>query len=230
MRNVSRPLVSFLTVSLFIVLSALTFAVPPACAQPTDVIGVRAQGMGGAFTAVADDATAWWWNPAGLGGGPFFNGLFEFGRPDTSSSRSVRGISVAYPALGLTYYRLPLRQIRLSTSTESLATIRQGDEAALTVFGATVGQSFGNHLVLGSTLKLLHADGTNVGLDAGAMATFGRARLGVTVRDLTKPSFGSGTGAYTLDRSARAGLALSSGRRGVIGSATLSFDADLTTA
>jgi hypothetical protein len=29
-------------------------------------IGARAVGMGGAFTAVADDATAPWWNPAGM--------------------------------------------------------------------------------------------------------------------------------------------------------------------
>jgi len=29
-------------------------------------VGARAAGMGGAFTAVADDATAIWWNPAGM--------------------------------------------------------------------------------------------------------------------------------------------------------------------
>src|SRR5262245_15752560 len=29
-------------------------------------VGARAIGMGGAFTAVADDATAPWWNPAGM--------------------------------------------------------------------------------------------------------------------------------------------------------------------
>jgi len=213
-----------------VLLLSLSLAAAPARAQTTDVIGVRAQGMGGAFTAVADDATAWWWNPAGLAGGPFFNAVLEFDRPDTSTDDSVRGVSVAYPALGFTYYRLPLRQIRVSASTETLATIRQDDEA-LRVYGATVGQSFGNHLVVGSTVKLLQANDFNVTLDAGVMASFGPARIGLVLRDLTEPSFHSDAGVelFKLERGARAGFALSSGRRGAIGSATFSVDADLTT-
>jgi len=57
------------------------------------------------------------------------------------------------------------------------------------------------------------------------------ARFGVAVRDVAEPDFRSGNGEreFTLQRGARAGFALSSGRRGVIGSATLSVDADLTT-
>ena len=39
---------------------------PWALAQPYESLGVRALGMGGAFVAVADDATAAYWNPAGL--------------------------------------------------------------------------------------------------------------------------------------------------------------------
>src|SRR5262245_2215010 len=173
----------------FVVLLSLALAAPAASAQTTNGIGVRAQGMGGAFTAVADDATAWWWNPAGLAGGPFFNGLLEFDRPDTSTDDLVRGFSVAYPALGVMYYRFPLRQIRLSTSTETSASIRQDDEAALRVYGATVGQSFGNHFVLGTTVKLVHADNvaTNLSFDIGAMASFGEARFGVAVRDVAEP-------------------------------------------
>src|SRR5262245_21683490 len=232
--SASAPASTFASSFAFlVVLLSLTLAAAPAGAQTTTGIGVRAQGMGGAFTAVADDASAWWWNPAGLAGGPFFNTVLEFDRPDTSTDDSVRGISVAYPALGATYYRFPLRQIRLSTSTESSASIRQDDEAALRVYGATVGQSFGNHFVLGTTLKLLHADdvATNLSFDLGGMVAFGLARFGVVVRDVAEPSFRNEAGdrEFTLQRGARAGFALSSGRRGVIGSATLSVDADLTT-
>ena len=227
MRNVSRSIVSALA-SFSFVLSFVSLSAV-ASAQTTDVIGIRAQGMGGAFTAVADDATAWWWNPGGLAAGPYLNGLIEFARPDTSTSGSVRGLSVAYPALGLTYYRLPLRQIRISGSTESSAINRQDEEAALSIYGATVGQSFGNHLVVGTTFKILRSDDTNVSFDVGVMSTFGPLRAGVTIHDVTRPGFGSGPTAFTLNRTARLGVALTSGKRAAIGSATLSFDADVTT-
>ena len=184
--------------------------------------------MAGAFTAVADDATAGWWNPAGLAGGALFNGLVEYGRPEKSQPESVRGFAAAYPALGLTYYRLPLSQIRVATSTGLPPTSRQ-EGSVLSLYGVTVGQSLGDHLVLGTTLKLLHADTTNVSLDVGAMASFGPARFGLTVRDLAEPGFGSGDGAFMLERHIRAGAALSSGRRGVVGTATVAVDVDLTT-
>src|SRR3954452_6041468 len=229
MRNLFRPRLSSALRTLLIGTTLSILASPAARAQTTDVVGIRAQGMGGAFTAVADDATAWWWNPGGLAGGPFLNGLIEFARPNTSTSESVRGLSVAYPALGFTYYRLPLRQIRISASTESSAINRQDDEAALRVYGVTVAQSFGSHLVVGTTVKVLHSNDTNVTFDVGVMSTFGPVRAGVTMHDVTEPSFGSGLTAFTLDRTARLGVALTSGKRAAIGSATLSFDADLTT-
>src|SRR2546430_4709874 len=98
----------------FVSLSA-TLAPATVCAQTTDVIGVRAQGMAGAFTAVADDATAGWWNPAGLAGGALFNGLVEDGRPQKSQPESGPGFAAAYPAFGLTHYPLPPRQKPVAT-------------------------------------------------------------------------------------------------------------------
>ena len=52
----------------------------PANAQIYEIVGTRAQGMGGAFVAVADDATATWWNPAGLATGAYFSSVVELGR------------------------------------------------------------------------------------------------------------------------------------------------------
>src|SRR5688572_15574551 len=45
----------------------------PVAAQVFEAVGSRAQGMGGAFVAVANDSSATWWNPAGLADGPFLD-------------------------------------------------------------------------------------------------------------------------------------------------------------
>ena len=71
MRNASRPLVCFLLVTA----GSFVSLVAPAAAQQPDLFGVRAQGMAGALTAVADDATPSRWNPAGVAGGGGSNRL-----------------------------------------------------------------------------------------------------------------------------------------------------------
>ncbi len=72
--------------------------------------------MAGAFVGVADDATAVYWNPAGLATGALASFTFDYGIDDTFSDapdlvraghRDTAGIiALAVPPLGLTYYRL----------------------------------------------------------------------------------------------------------------------------
>jgi F plasmid transfer operon protein TraF len=224
----SLSLVSFVpSVSLVLATASVLATAGEARAQSVELVGVRAQGMGGAFTAVADDSTATWWNPAGLAGGAFINGIIEYTHPPGSDD-SVKGVSAAFPALGISYYRLPLSQIRVSSAVGTSGP-SEIDQGVLSVYGATVAQSFGTHLVIGSTIKLMRASDTSRGLDLGAMATFGRARLGVAVRNVNQPEFGSGDAVLKLHRQARAGFAFSTGARGVVGTATIAADADLTT-
>ena len=67
---------------------ALILWASPASAQHVfESVGERALGMGGAFVAVADDATAVHWNPAGLVTGPAAGmtigwGWFQIGNQD----------------------------------------------------------------------------------------------------------------------------------------------------
>lgn len=95
-------------------------------AQVAD-LGSRAQGMAGAFVAVADDASAVYWNPAGLGGAIVVGGLFELSRhraePDGSPADAVSGaealrqdgrlFAVALPQVGFSYYRLRRAGVRV---------------------------------------------------------------------------------------------------------------------
>jgi hypothetical protein len=197
-------------------------------AQIFETIGIRAQGMSGAFVAVSDDATTTWWNPAGLASGGYFNGIVEFDRVENPSGTRARAFAINVPSLGLSYYRLALNGMRPEDPTGSVSASRE-DQGVLSQFGATVGQSVGPHLILGSTLKLVHALGeTRADLDTGAMAALGRVRLGVAVKNLRKPEFSDGDRRIELSRQVRAGASVKAGapNRAEI---TAAVDADLTT-
>src|SRR3990172_6166680 len=51
--------------------------------------GARAAGMGESFVAIADDATATHWNPAGLGKYPLYSEWYEYALPDKVSLKQI---------------------------------------------------------------------------------------------------------------------------------------------
>jgi len=219
-----KTFLAFVSLVSFVVMAAPAVA----SAQTFESVGIRAQGMGGAFVAVANDATATWWNPAGVATGPYFNMVVEYGHPRTPADTSVKGLAFGFPALGLSYYRLPINQMRVAGSTGTGSVSRE-DQGALSVYGATSGQSLGNHLVLASTVKLVRAGETDIDLDVGAMARFGVAHVGVVLKNIRKPSFETADGVLELKRQARVGAAILGRSPGVINELTLAFDADVTT-
>jgi hypothetical protein len=88
-------------------------------AQSLDAVGTRAQGMGGAFVGVADDASAVYWNPAGLAGGAYFSLVIDGNNaeaiPDGLANASARSgwlLALSTPALGLSYTRLQTTIVR----------------------------------------------------------------------------------------------------------------------
>ncbi len=257
----------FLCVS--VAVGLLTGSASDLSAQTFETVGVRAQGMSGAFVAVADDATASWWNPAGLATGSYLSAVLERGRTTEPATPTAEGpaarstsstFALAFPALGISYYRLRVSEIAPPATTAVSSEIRQDQRTsgtsvravAISQFGTTVGQSIGEHLVIGTTLKLLRAgavvaspigsdlldeaDAADVSrqmradLDAGAMASFGHVRLGLTVKNIFEPSFGDeGADRLTLGRQARVGLAVLSVPNGSMKGVTVATDADLTT-
>src|SRR3954454_20371338 len=94
------------------VMVALVFSVQPAGAQTFDTVGARAAGMGGAFVAVADDASAAYWNPAGFAAGSYFSLVLDRNSAelDPSSNGAATNqsgflLALGMPALGISYYR-----------------------------------------------------------------------------------------------------------------------------
>ena len=104
---------------------ALVALLPPAARAQSDApVGVRAAGMGGAFVAVADDASAVYWNPAGFASGSFFSLVIDRNQMNTADDvgfpREGSGLLVALgtPPLGLAYYRTTLtRRVTVGSST-----------------------------------------------------------------------------------------------------------------
>ena len=205
-------------------------------------VGTRASGMAGAFVAVADDATAVYWNPAGVGTGSLVSVVLDAGRfrLGSTSSQGTPGkedtsaiVALSATAIGLAYYRMGAYGISTAEpagmSPQSREEVLRSVHALTTsTVGVSLVQSLGKHIVVGVTPKLVFGDGEMGGdVDAGVMASANRFRLGLVARNLTTPEFGDGSGAIELEREVRIGGAWGSGWTG-ISRIVVSVDGDLT--
>ena len=237
---------------LAVLAAAMVGCAGAAGAQTFEAVGTRAAGMGGAFVAVADDASAAYWNPAGFAAGHFFTMVLDRtagevhpgGSSEGAASGSGALVSLGMPAFGLSYYRL-----RATALTPGIATTAATGDGRKSIeagqvrldrlithhFGATLLQSIAPGLAVGATLKLVRGIATSTivpegdrgalladasastgrgssrfDADIGVMATRGRVKGGLAVRNLMQPAFRSAgePGRLTLRRQARAGLAV----------------------
>jgi hypothetical protein len=197
----------------------------PAGAQWFEAVGARAQGLGGAFVAVADDATAVYWNPAGLALGPFFSLVVETGLAESGPAwgegaagtlrQSGTLIALASLPVGVAYYRLPAYSAEAVQPGQAVAPV-----AALVTdhVGATLVHSLTSSIAVGGTLKYVRGSaGHGVAetatdpfdaaeslprrsssafdVDVGILAAFGRVRVGLVGRNLVAPEFEAPDGA-----------------------------------
>lgn len=150
-----------------------------AAAQVTETVGTRALGMAGAFVAVADDATATFWNPAGLASGPVFDFVVENQEIETLNPlRQGVGegsymMALGTPSLGLAYYR-----IRTVSASPAAALVggegNRPEELGLTKlstqhFGATLVQSLATFLTVGTTVKIVRGSAAVGAFPAGSI-------------------------------------------------------------
>jgi len=155
--------------------------------------GTRAGGMGTAFVAVADDASAVYWNPAGVGTGPLANVQLDFGKVESSPGvspadasaggwqDSARLIALGVPPLGLSYYRLNRVLVGSLGPAVPSTPDREGgrigtSRLTTTHLGVTLLQSLGDFVTVGTTVKVVRGTvsaGTIAAGDWGA--SFDRA-------------------------------------------------------
>jgi hypothetical protein len=125
--------------------------------------------MGGAFVAVADDASAAYWNPGGFAAGNFFTMVLDRntarvnpGGPEGGGSGSGLLVAVGMPALGLSYYRL--RSTTLWTGSRAgdspSAALPGMNEVRVDTLvthhsGVTLVQSIAPGVAIGGTLKVV---------------------------------------------------------------------------
>src|SRR5918993_3875271 len=192
-------------------------------------LGTRAAGMAGAFVGVADDASAVYWNPAGLATGAIVSFLVSFSEEKFSLENSQasaderhtgRIVALSLPPIGLAYYRLGAYGTAVAppavTSPSSREEVRRSVQALTTsMVGVSLLQSLTDHIVVGLTPKVVRGSGdTAFDVDAGVMIAVERIRVGLVARNLTTPSFGNaaagapGDGSEVeLSREVRAGVA-----------------------
>jgi len=206
-----------------VLIAVLGFATA-ARGQSFEAVGTRAAGMGGAFVAVADDATAAYWNPAGFALGNVFSLVVDRGKSDSDPAvpeGARKGSSFMFamgmPAVGVSYYQLH-STVLVDAGITNPGAVRI-DTLVTHHSGATVLQSIGHHLTVGGTPKLVNgtassiiaADGarkdlldraseiggrqsTKFDADLGVMAVGGFFKVGLTIRNLLDNEFDTPAG------------------------------------
>jgi F plasmid transfer operon, TraF, protein len=159
-----------ITTAVFAVLLAFAFSPAYLAAQPLDQLGNRAAGLS-AFVAVADDASAVAWNPAGLVNGPIFNILVDLGHggaepPSILIATGPAGqtgtllLAVGFPPLGISYSRSRQTELSPAVGDPPSREDRQVSVRSLVTshLGISVLQSLTDNLAVGATAKLVRGE------------------------------------------------------------------------
>lgn len=183
-------------VSIFVPLGVYAQQPDYAAEVLTKGAGARPLAMAGAFSAAANDATAAYWNPAGLA----LIDSIEITTMHSAQSdlQSYDFVNLAFKtesagSYAISYMRLGVDGIAITSASNPtvLGTTQYSDQAALLSGGWKLGKQF----ALGGTIKLLKTDSYNAsafgfGSDIGFLfKPIKELSFGITARDYTGGSY-----------------------------------------
>lgn len=141
-------------------------------------IGPRAISMGGAFSAVANDASALYWNPAGIAYTDQFQAMFAYTGLYAGINLNYFGLII--PAgesgnFGLNVTAVNYGQIGVTTEDQPEGTGETFSPASYE-FGISYARNITNDFTVGATAKLVteniyHSNATGVAFDIGTIFT-----------------------------------------------------------
>ena len=141
-------------------------------------VGPRALAMGGAYSSIANDAAAIYWNPAGIANTDQFQGMF-------ANTALFAGISLNYfgliiPAGSIGNFGISATAINYGSMEVTTETQQDGTgeffSPASYAFGLTYARPITDEFVVGATVKLIteniyHSNALGVGFDIGTIFT-----------------------------------------------------------
>ena len=175
-------------------------------------VGARPLGMGGSFAAIADDSTAAYWNPAGLGrlrhseaafmhsslgdldSYDFVNYVHPIGR---AASLGLSWLRVGVDDIPITTLPRPASPVSPANRPRQVGTFNSADNAFFLSYGKQIGFSLGSKplsLFLGGSTKLIYitalgnTNALGVGGDLGVLWTISPERsrqlsIGIVAQD-----------------------------------------------
>jgi len=165
--------------------------------------GARAMGLGGAYVAVSDDATAFYWNPAGHAlhhkkelhaqhteqfGGSVNHDIIALGIPFRQGGLGLAITRLGVDNISFTQLEDPTRPLGPDNRPVATQTVGTTDTALNLSYAHTLKAA----IKLGITVKFIRRDldvgtGSGFGIDVGLLYQLRpQLRMGLVIRDLTK--------------------------------------------